>query len=334
MDLYVKADKKADRFREPEKKSIWEKTAGGFKTANDIRKGFRKGVAGALFSTVEGIWNAVTHPIKTANGIVYAIGHPVETAKSIWKSISDSWKNDVINGDAKSRSEWFGRAVGEAALAIVGTKGVDKAVKVAKGARVVKEDGGARVVRPETIEKKESESRDGKPVTPERRDSGARVEKREVPQRIDGNGGIGDNSGKDTGKNSEIVKFTEEQLSTKPSYSRDPEKWQKKGGKIEISEDGIWTYIDWEVPPNRVSYPGGFPDFKSAGLVRQEVPIGEFKRYDIDFAKADELAPNGPKLDENTWHHYQDLTTMQEINKEMHRRFRHMGGMSLTKKIK
>ncbi|HDR3892590.1 MULTISPECIES: HNH endonuclease [Bacillus] len=139
---------------------------------------------------------------------------------------------------------------------------------------------------------------------------------------------------KGTGKNPEIVKFTEEQLSTKPLYSRNPEKWQKKGGKIEISEEGIWTYIDWEIPPNRVSYPGGFPNFKSAGLVRQEVPIGEFNRYDIDFAKADELAPNGPKLDENTWHHHQDLTTMQEVSKEIHRRFRHMGGMSLAKKLK
>ncbi|WP_348652660.1 HNH endonuclease [Bacillus toyonensis] len=139
---------------------------------------------------------------------------------------------------------------------------------------------------------------------------------------------------KGTGKNPEIVKFTEEQLSTKPLYSRDFEKWQKKGGKIEISEEGTWTYIDWEIPPNRVSYPEGFPDFKSAGLVRQEVPIGEFNRYDIDFAKADELAPNGPKLDENTWHHHQDLTTMQEVSKEMHRRFRHMGGMSLAKKLK
>ncbi|OUA51708.1 hypothetical protein BK785_25160 [Bacillus thuringiensis serovar bolivia] len=144
----------------------------------------------------------------------------------------------------------------------------------------------------------------------------------------------GSGGGKGTGENPEIVKFTEEQLSTKPLYSRDPEKWQKKGGKIEISEEGIWTYIDWEIPPNRVSYPGGFPDFKSAGLVRQEVPIGEFNRYDIDFAKADELAPNGPKLDENTWHHHQDLTTMQEVSKEMHRRFRHMGGMSLAKKLK
>ncbi|WP_299515474.1 pre-toxin TG domain-containing protein [uncultured Rummeliibacillus sp.] len=47
------------------------------------------------------------------------------------------------------------------------------------------------------------------------------------------------------GKNPEIVKFTEEQLATKPPYSRGPVKWQKKGGEIEIDEEGTWTYIDW-----------------------------------------------------------------------------------------
>lgn len=150
MDLYVKADKKADRLKEPEKKSVWDKMKDLFGTANDVVAGFRKGVADAVFSTVEGIWNAITHPIETAKGIVYAVSHPVETAKSIWKSISDSWKNDVINGDAKSRSQWFGRAIGEVALAIIGGKGVDKAVKMAKGAKVVEEAGGVRVIRPGT----------------------------------------------------------------------------------------------------------------------------------------------------------------------------------------
>ncbi|PLR78368.1 hypothetical protein CU633_06050 [Bacillus sp. V3-13] len=135
-----------------------------------------------------------------------------------------------------------------------------------------------------------------------------------------------------TGKKPEKLKFTKEQLATKPPFSRDPEKWLAKGGIIEIDSEGIWTYIDWEIPPNRVSYPGGFPDFKSAGMVIQEVKIGKFEKYDTDFALADELAPNGPKSDKNTWHHHEDLTTMQEINKELHRRFRHKGGMSLARK--
>ncbi|WP_257391697.1 DNA/RNA non-specific endonuclease [Mesobacillus jeotgali] len=197
MNLYVKADKKADRFKEPEKKSVWDKMKDMFGTANDVVSGFRKGVAEAVFSTVEGIWNAITHPIETAKGIVYAVSHPVETAKSIWKSISDSWKNDVINGDAKSRSQWFGRAIGEVALAIIGTKGVDKAVKMAKGAKVVEEAGGVRIVKPGTIEKKDSGAAVEKRVTRGKKDNGVGIGKQEVLHKIDGKVGIGDN-GKST----------------------------------------------------------------------------------------------------------------------------------------
>lgn len=36
--------------------------------------------------------------------------------------------------------------------------------------------------------------------------------------------------------------------------------------------------------------------YQSVGLVRQEVTIGNFTRYDIDFAKADELAPKGTEI--------------------------------------
>lgn len=69
-------------------------------------------------------------------------------------------------------------------------------------------------------------------------------------------------------------------------------------------------------------------------MVIQEVDIGEFQSYPKDFAIADEMAPNGPKSDKNTWHHHQDRKTMQEIDKELHDRFRHRGGMSLTRKKK
>ncbi|WP_121641046.1 T7SS effector LXG polymorphic toxin [Virgibacillus sp. Bac330] len=132
-------------------------------------------------------------------------------------------------------------------------------------------------------------------------------------------------------KEKQVVSFTKEQLASKPPYSRDPIKWQKKGGGIEINEHGIWTYIDWEVPPNKVSYPNGFPDFKSAGLVIQEVQLRKFKSYSADFEVADKLAPNGPKSSKNTWHHHEDLKTMQEVNKILHRRFTHRGGMALSK---
>jgi len=77
---------------------------------------------------------------------VFVAQHPKETAKAVWQSISDSWENDVVNGDVSSRSKWFGRIIGEVALSVVGTKGVDKVVKLTKGTRVVQEAGGARVL--------------------------------------------------------------------------------------------------------------------------------------------------------------------------------------------
>lgn len=147
MDRYVNADHKAGTLTLSEKKkSIWDHITDGWDLIADVSKGFVTGVVDAVVATVEGLWNVITHPIETFNGLVYVVGHPVETAKSIWESIKRSWNNDVVNGDAESRSNWFGRAFGEVALAVVGTKGVDKAVKLTKGVNVVEEAGGVRVV--------------------------------------------------------------------------------------------------------------------------------------------------------------------------------------------
>jgi hypothetical protein len=53
---------------------------------------------------------------------------------------------DVVNGDAKSRGKWFGRMIGEVALAAVVTKGVDKVSRLAKGSKIIREAGGVRVL--------------------------------------------------------------------------------------------------------------------------------------------------------------------------------------------
>ncbi|MPQ31908.1 hypothetical protein E4V42_10725 [Clostridium estertheticum] len=78
-------------------------------------------------------------------------------------------------------------------------------------------------------------------------------------------------------------------------------------------------------------YPGGYPDFKSAGMVKQEVNIGPFQGYQKDFPKGYDLAPNGPIPETSTWHHHQDCVTLQEISTELHKRFLHRGGISLSK---
>lgn len=60
-------------------------------------------------------------------------------------------------------------------------------------------------------------------------------------------------------------------------YSPNIDKWYSKNGTISIDENGVWTYHDWE--GNSVSYPDGYPDFKSAGMVIQEVLTKYHERF-------------------------------------------------------
>ncbi|WP_207644174.1 HNH endonuclease, partial [Ruthenibacterium lactatiformans] len=130
--------------------------------------------------------------------------------------------------------------------------------------------------------------------------------------------------GKDISKND----LTSTLLETKPKNSPNPQKWLDKQGKISIDKQGVWSYTNDK--GQTVKYPDGYPDFKGAGLVRQEVNIGKFKDYITDFKKADALAPNGPRnAVKNTWHHSQDGHTLQEVNKVIHKEFTHRGGMAL-----
>ncbi|WP_257215811.1 hypothetical protein [Fredinandcohnia onubensis] len=158
---YEQADKQVNsqsqKLTEPPKKSFWESVGDFFGVVGDSIKGFGTGLWDVVVSTVEGIWNIITHPVETFKGLVHVIQHPVETAKGIWDAIKTSWNEDVINGDAESRGNWFGRAFGEIALAVVGTKGVDKAVKLTKGAKAVDEVGGVRIVD-EIVNHKTSDS--------------------------------------------------------------------------------------------------------------------------------------------------------------------------------
>lgn len=116
----------------------------------------------------------------------------------------------------------------------------------------------------------------------------------------------------------------------KPKNSPDLNKWVKKGGSVWSELDGTWVYKD--VEGNVVRYPNGFPDYKGAGFVRQEVKIETVPDHYYDFKNADQSAPLGPKQPENTWHHHEDGATMQEINMIIHNRFTHRGGVSTKKR--
>jgi RHS repeat-associated protein len=111
----------------------------------------------------------------------------------------------------------------------------------------------------------------------------------------------------------------------------DPVKWMKNGGRVRFNADGSMKFT----AANGVSVkysPTGYADFKSAGLVRQEVTFPYKGNYTTDFATADRLAPLGPRLGTNTWHHVEDLRTMQELNAAIHKGFYHSGGLSIIRK--
>jgi|GEM_PF-1244920 len=117
----------------------------------------------------------------------------------------------------------------------------------------------------------------------------------------------------------------------KPLYAPTISKWYKKGGSIEVLDNGNWKFTDWE--HNAVEYEDEEPNFDD--YARQEVDIDDMQgNCTTDFAQADEKAPEGPKLDENTWHHQQNMKTMQEVPYEIHRRFTHFGGRFMIKQTK
>ncbi|MFD0671915.1 hypothetical protein [Cohnella sp. GCM10027633] len=155
LQSYIQADDKAKEhpFEKKKKKSIWDKIGDGLQAAAHGVTGFMEGTAEAVIGTVEGLWTMVTHPIETVQGLVYVVKHPLQTAQGIWKALSDSWTNEVVNGDADSRGRWFGRMIGEVALSVVGTKGVDKVAKLAKGTKIVQEAGGVKIVRVDAQER-------------------------------------------------------------------------------------------------------------------------------------------------------------------------------------
>ena len=79
-------------------------------------------------------------------------------------------------------------------------------------------------------------------------------------------------------------------------------------------------------PRVAVAYPGGFPDFAAAGLVKAEVDIGTFVDRSTDFAKANRKMA---KPANTTWHHHEDGKTLQAVDTNAHREFTHQGGISL-----
>ena len=108
----------------------------------------------------------------------------------------------------------------------------------------------------------------------------------------------------------------------------DSVKWIQNGGRVTFHADGGITFRTAEGVSVRYSATG-YPDFAGAGVVRQQVQFPYRGNYTSDLTTANRLAPLGPKLLTDTWHHVEDLQTMQEINTRLHAKFSHTGGTSI-----
>ncbi|KZZ83917.1 T7SS effector LXG polymorphic toxin [Bacillus sp. SJS] len=296
-----------------------------YKRDREIADGIKDGFYLAGKDFVVGIKDMVTKPQETFGAMGNSIIHPVDTFSIMSKAIEESWTRDVINGDANSRSRWISYALGTVGTSVVGTKGLGAAAKSGAAAKVgngVKKVAQAGADKANRIANNFGIHNNLVPAFSSVHQSGYNV--------------LNSHAIKDSliikmeSLKTEPRALNKEVKSSKPKNSPTPKKWLDKGGDISINDSGTWTYHDWE--GNSVSYPDGFPDFKTAGMVKQEVELEKFQGYNKDFDEADRRAPNGPIADDSTWHHHQDMTTMQEVNTKLHERFRHRGGMSLSKK--
>ena len=141
--------------------------------------------------------------------------------------------------------------------------------------------------------------------------------------------------GQDAGqiRNITLETLTRELLATKPQYSPVPEKWLGRKGSISVDTEGVWTYTNADGVS--VRYPNGYPDFKGAGLVIQEIDIGEFVNRGTDIRRAQKLHLFKGIDDEYplVWHHSEDGHTLQQIRKDQHEQFTHQGGIARIKRL-
>lgn len=103
-----------------------------------ILKGIGEGLYEFGKDTALGVKDMILHAPETINSVYkFLNSSPTQqlatvtfTGINIWASLSDSWKRDMVNGDAESRSRWITYSLATVVTALIGTKGIDKVGKL------------------------------------------------------------------------------------------------------------------------------------------------------------------------------------------------------------
>jgi RHS repeat-associated protein len=107
-------------------------------TGLSVTGNFLKGVGSSLWGTVTGVASAVVHPIQTVTGIAHAVSHPIQTAKALYGVAKETY-TDFQNGNADTKANILGHAVGDIAQLFIGTGEAKAAIKVLRSTKIAKE---------------------------------------------------------------------------------------------------------------------------------------------------------------------------------------------------
>ncbi|MCY9371043.1 T7SS effector LXG polymorphic toxin [Bacillus haynesii] len=317
---------------------------GGYEFAKDTIQGTIE-TGKALIGHAD---NFIKNPKATVNSVLEY--DYKATFESMLQSIADSWDEKMVHGDSYSRGHYIAYAIGtiwglaEAGPTVVsGSKSLGKAGKAA-----------AQTAKKSVNSVKQHFSPPKNRYTPalegmlQRAGEAPNVKNTPLLKELleDKKKSVlfKSTSGKVNpvakGKKETIKKFTKEQLATKPKNSPVPEKWEMKGGKVEIDKNGTWVYTNKH--GQTVRYPDGYPDFTPymhPTVKPVEIEISKPTNRPADYKKANIEAglnkdsdPPVPSLNRPPsgyiWHHHQDGKTMILVEKDIHREFTHAGGVS------
>ncbi|MGG0731699.1 T7SS effector LXG polymorphic toxin [Bacillus paramycoides] len=105
-------------------------------TGEKILDGIVGGAREAVEDTIEGF--KALGKWETWENMGNAALHPIDTLSTMYNVLSDSFINDVINGDAESRAKWGSYALTQVGLGLIGDKGLSKASKLGQAGKVTK----------------------------------------------------------------------------------------------------------------------------------------------------------------------------------------------------
>ncbi|WP_285813516.1 LXG domain-containing protein [Rossellomorea marisflavi] len=101
--------------------------------------GAMEGAGLALFDivmdTIESLLYLFTDPIGFFQGIFHALLHPIDTFKYIWGGIEQSFEEEVVQGDERSRERYVSYTATYIGASLYGLKGTDKVSAVSKTGR-------------------------------------------------------------------------------------------------------------------------------------------------------------------------------------------------------